>query len=103
LEGRERRSDPSSLPELFHWESQSATAADSTMGRRYRQHARLGTHVLLFVRRRKTDERGLAVPYRCLGLADYVQHEGERPMAITWRLRRPMPPGFFVETQLAAA
>jgi len=90
-------------PELFHWQSQSATAADSAMGRRYQQHAKLGTHVLLFVRRRKTDERGLAVPYRCLGLADYVRHEGERPMAITWRLHREMPAGFFVETRLAAA
>jgi hypothetical protein len=90
-------------PELFHWESQNATAADSETGRRYREHARLGTHVLLLVRRRKTDERGLAVPYRCLGLADYVRHEGERPMAVTWRLRRPMPAGFFVETRLAAA
>ncbi len=90
-------------PELFHWESQSATTADSDVGRRYQRHRELGTHVLLFVRKKNADDRGVAPPYVCLGLAEYVRHEGERPMAITWRLRRPMPPAFFVATRLAAA
>ena len=53
-------------PELFHWESQSATAADSAMGRRYQQHVRLGTHVLLFVApsedRRARARRPVPVP-----------------------------------------
>ncbi|HZP41964.1 MAG TPA: DUF3427 domain-containing protein [Candidatus Binatia bacterium] len=90
-------------PTLFHWESQSTTAADSVTGRRYQRHRDLGTNVLLFVRRRNEDDRGVAAPYVCLGLADYVRHEGERPMAITWALRRPMPAAFFAETRLAAA
>jgi superfamily II DNA or RNA helicase/HKD family nuclease len=90
-------------PELFHWESQSTTAEDSTTGRRYRQHRALGTNVLLFVRKRNADDRGVAAPYVCLGLADYVRHAGERPMAITWALRRPMPAALFGETRLAAA
>src|SRR5438093_11611387 len=46
-------------PELFHWESQHMTTADSETGRRYREHKKLGTHVVLFVRRRKRDERGM--------------------------------------------
>jgi hypothetical protein len=33
-------------PELFHWESQSATSADSDVGRRYQRHREVGTHVL---------------------------------------------------------
>jgi hypothetical protein len=90
-------------PELFHWESQSTTRADSPTGRRYREHRERGSDVVFFVRQRKDDERGLAAPYLCLGPADYVRHEGERPMAITWRLRRPMPAAFFTETRLAAA
>ncbi|MCW5891356.1 MAG: DUF3427 domain-containing protein [bacterium] len=90
-------------PDLFHWESQSTTAAASAAGQRYRHHRTRGSHVLLFVRRDRTDERGLAAPYRCLGLADYVRHEGERPMAITWRLRRPMPAAFYLDARLAAA
>ena len=31
------------------------------------------------------------MPYTCLGQVDYVQHSGERPIGITWKLHRPMP------------
>ena len=31
------------------------------------------------------------MPFLCLGFADYVSHEGERPMAIRWRLEREIP------------
>ena len=44
-------------PTLFHWQSQSTTRGDSPTGRRYREHAQRGGHILLFVRRRKQDER----------------------------------------------
>jgi len=57
---------------------------------------------VLFVRRRKRDERGMGAPYVCLGLADYVSHEGEKPMGITWRLRLPMPAVVFMEMRVAA-
>jgi hypothetical protein len=33
--------------DLIHWESQSDTRADSETGRRYREHGRRGSHVLL--------------------------------------------------------
>ncbi|AHF07015.1 DEAD/DEAH box helicase [Desulfitobacterium metallireducens] len=75
---------------LFHWQSQSTTSADSTTGQRYINHKVLGSKVLLFVREYKNDQIGTA-PYTFLGLADYVQHEGSRPMNITWRLHRPIP------------
>ena len=35
-------------------------------------------------------DRGGPSPYVCVGPADYLSHEGERPMAIPWRLRHPM-------------
>ena len=44
-------------PTLFHWQSQSGTREDSPTGRRNREHAQRGSHVLLFVRRRKQDDR----------------------------------------------
>ena len=30
-------------------------------------------------------------PFRCLGFVSYESHEGERPMAIRWRLEREIP------------
>lgn len=76
--------------DLFHWESQSVTSAASPTGQRYIHHRERGSHILLFVRESKTNALGTS-PYVFLGPADYVSHEGERPMAITWRLHRPMP------------
>jgi len=79
-------------PELFHWQSQSTTRADSETGRRYRLG---GSRVLLFVRDAAKETGGLTKPYLCLGPAEYVSHEGERPMSIVWRLRYGLPVAFF--------
>ena len=49
-------------PALFHWESQSTTTAASP-----------------------------TEPLVCLGFVSYESHEGERPMAIRWRLERAIP------------
>jgi len=52
------------------------------------------SEVLLFVREhRKQDGRPGAPtePFVCLGFATYEGHEGERPMAIRWRLKREIP------------
>jgi hypothetical protein len=79
---------------LFHWESQSTTTAASPTGQRYIHHAARGSRVLLFVReQRKQDGRpgGHTEPFVCLGFATYESHEGERPMAIRWRLERQIP------------
>jgi hypothetical protein len=81
-------------PSLFHWESQSTTTASSPTGQRYIHHASRGSRVLLFVReQRKQDGRPGAPtePFVCLGFARYESHEGERPMAIRWRLEREIP------------
>ena len=84
---------------LFHWQSQSTTAADSSTGQRYIHHRERGSRVLLFVREFKTDRMtGGAEAYTFLGTANYVRHEGSRPMNITWKLDRPIPAKFLRKT-----
>lgn len=90
-------------PELFHWESQSTTSAASPTGQRYINHREVGSHILLFVRETKKSVFGDGAPYVFLGPADYVSHEGERPMSITWRLRRAMPAEVYLGARAAVA
>ncbi|MGW4818783.1 DUF3427 domain-containing protein [Streptomyces sp. NPDC004227] len=78
-------------PELFHWESQNSTAANSPTGMRYQQHAQRGSHVLLFVRRYKNTDIGKSQPWMLLGPATYKTHTGSKPMAITWHLEHDLP------------
>ena len=87
---------------MFHWQSQSTTSSDSPTGQRYIHHKERGTKVLLFVREFKTDLAG-AAPYTFLGLAGYMQHDGSRPMNITWRLDRPIPAKFLKKTNKLVA
>ncbi|WP_418971896.1 DUF3427 domain-containing protein [Allofournierella sp.] len=84
---------------LFHWQSQSTTAADSPTGQRYIHHGERGCKVLLFVREFRADRiTGGAAAYIFLGTASYVKHEGSRPMNITWKLDRPIPAKFLKKT-----
>ncbi len=108
LNKSERDYSPSTLyrdhalsPELFHWESQSTTSVDSPTGRRYLSHRKNGTNVILFVRARKSGLLG-AAPYMALGPCDYVAHQGDRPIAITWKLASPMPADLFSEARVVA-
>ncbi|MEV8041871.1 DUF3427 domain-containing protein [Arthrobacter sp. NPDC080082] len=89
-------------PELFHWESQNATSPGSPTGKRYLDRAAHGSKILIFTRNTSEDETGLTVPYSCLGQVDYVQHAGEKPIAITWKLHRPMPADVFATAAAVA-
>ena len=84
--------------DLIHWESQSTTRADSKTGLRYQSHAALGTSVMIFARHR-TDDRA----FWFLGPATYVSHQGERPMAVTWRLQHKLPGDLFESFAAAVA
>jgi len=84
--------------ELIHWESQSLTRAASETGLRYQHHAARGSHIWLFARLRQNDRA-----FWFLGPATYVTHEGERPMAITWRLAAPLPGDLFATFAAAVA
>lgn len=83
---------------LLHWESQSNTRADSETGCRYRQHEAKGSTILPFARL-TTEDRA----FWLLGPASYVSHEGERPMAITWRLAHPIPGDLFARFAAAVS
>ncbi len=82
--------------ELVHWESQSAVRAESPTGKRYQAHAQQGSAIMLFARLNTADRA-----FWFLGPATYVRHEGEQPMAITWRLEYPLPADLY--TSFAAA
>jgi hypothetical protein len=84
---------------LFHWQSQSTTAENSSTGQRYINHRKHGSKVLLFVREFKSDRiTGGAAAYTFLGTANYVKHSGSRPMNITWHLDYPIPAKFLKKT-----
>jgi hypothetical protein len=108
LEKDEKNFTPTTLyddypitPTRFHWQSQSRTREASPTGLRY-QAPPVGWRLLLFVRRSKRDERGVTRPFLFLGPVEYVSHEGERPMSITWRLTHPMPSDWFQQVKIAA-
>ena len=87
----------------FHWESQSSCHADTPTGRRYLSAIPgADQHVLLFVRQRIKDARGLTMPYLHLGPCHIRSHRGARPMQIEWELTRPMPADYYQEVKLAA-
>ena len=85
-------------PTLFHWESQSTTSTASPTGQRYLTGS---STVLIFVREEAKDEFGTA-PYLFLGPATHVEHSGDRPIAITWKLEHAMPTDFFTSATVAA-
>ncbi|WP_373048572.1 DUF3427 domain-containing protein [Vulgatibacter sp.] len=84
--------------DLIHWQSQSVTRAESETGRRYQQHAKRGSSILLFARLRSDDRA-----FYFLGPATYVKHESEQPMSITWRLDVPLPGDLFQSFAAAVA
>jgi len=83
---------------LFHWQSQSTTSEDSPTGQRYINHRKQDSMILLFVREFKSDSYGMAAPYTFLGTAKYIEHEGSRPMSITWKLDHPIPARYIKKT-----
>ena len=87
-------------PSLFHWESQSTTTAASPTGQRYIHHEARGSRVLLFVREQRK-QGAVTEPFVCLGFARYESHQGERPMAIRWRLERDIPTAWLPVMALA--
>jgi len=83
---------------LIHWESQSATRADGQSGRLYQDHQAMGWSIHIFARLKQSDRA-----FWYLGTARYVEHEGERPMAITWALDHELPGDLFARFAAAVA
>ncbi|RPF53923.1 DEAD/DEAH box helicase [Aquisalibacillus elongatus] len=76
---------------LFHWQSQSQTSSHSNTAQRYIYHRQNDHQIALFVREYK-QENGYTAPYVFLGTADYVSHQGSKPIDFVWKLREEMPP-----------
>ena len=84
--------------ELIHWESQSATREASATGKRYKSHVKVGSHIMLFARLKQSERA-----FWFLGPGTYVKHEGERPMAVEWRLHHPLPGDLYAAFAAAVA
>lgn len=76
---------------LFHWQTQSRISEETNTAKRYIHHRQTENRIALFVREYK-EENNYTSPFVFLGEAEYVKHEGNKPMSIVWRLREEMPP-----------
>ena len=75
--------------DLFHWESQnSTTTASSRRPPLPRRHEPCGA---LHPSCARTTSSAAGRRSSALGTATAVEHQGERPISITWRLDRAMP------------
>jgi superfamily II DNA or RNA helicase len=76
---------------IFHWQSQNTARPDTGKGLSYTQQKETEKSILLFVRERNDDEFDNTMTYVFLGLADYIDHYGAKPMSINWELHEPAP------------
>ena len=88
--------------DLFHWESPNNWRQHTkAMLRCIGDGADASKHRLLFVRERSSG--GVEGAFRCFGQVDlHGELEGDRPVALTWRLRQPLPELIFEATKLLA-
>jgi hypothetical protein len=77
---------------IFHWQSQNSAKPESGKGLAYISHQEDNKSVLLFVREKNADEFGNTISYVFLGLVNYIEHYGTKPMSIKWELKEPIPP-----------
>jgi superfamily II DNA or RNA helicase len=90
-------------PTLVQWESQNSASDTSPTGRRYISHRERGSSVHLFFRETKDSDGALGAPaYLYAGPATYVQHSGNRPMRILWKLEYELPADVFHAAHVAA-
>ncbi|TPV54787.1 DUF3427 domain-containing protein [Aestuariibacter sp. GS-14] len=69
----------------FHWQSQNSTSPSNKRGKEIIEHKKLGSRVYLFVRESKLRGK-TAAPFMFYGEVSYVEHNGEKPMNVTWEL-----------------
>jgi superfamily II DNA or RNA helicase/HKD family nuclease len=94
--------DRAITPDLFQWETQSTTSIASPTGQRYIHHRHRGTTIHLFVRETKEGDGDLgAPPYLYAGPMTYLQHAGDRPIRIHWRLNHPLPADIYHAARVA--
>lgn len=77
---------------VFHWQSQNSAKPELGKGLSYINHKKNERLILLFIRERNTDEFDNTMGYVFLGLSNYKEHSGSKPMNVQWELEEPMPP-----------
>ena len=95
--------DHALTPALFHWESPNNWRQDgAAMQRCIGAGPGASTHRLLFVRERTAGPT--EGQFRCFGQVDlHGELHAERPVALTWKLRQPLPEVVFESARLVAA
>ncbi len=78
-------------PTEFRWQSQNRTTQSSTDGVAISTHKSAGVPVHLFVRSRKKQARGGAMPFTYCGDVTFMRWQGEKPINVWWRLPLAMP------------
>lgn len=78
-------------PELFQWSSPNAASRSGAIGRKLKNHITDGTTVHLFIRERRKTPDGKGAPFVYCGDVSFVDWERDKPIAIQWRLRHPLP------------
>lgn len=76
---------------IFHWQSQNSAKPEDGKGKSYINHQDNKRLILLFIREKNTDEFGNRMAYVFLGVSNYREHYGSKPMSILWELNEPMP------------
>ncbi|MCF2495405.1 DUF3427 domain-containing protein [Dyadobacter chenhuakuii] len=76
---------------IFHWQSQNTARPETGKGLSYIKQKQTEKSILLFVREKNNDEFNNTIAYVFLGLADYIDHYGAKPMSINWALRESAP------------
>jgi hypothetical protein len=89
--------------DLFHWESPNSWRQQTKAMLRCIGHGpEASEHRLLFVRERSSG--GVEGTFRCFGQVDqHGELQGDRPVALTWQLREPLPELIFEATSLLAS
>ncbi|PAJ73339.1 restriction endonuclease subunit R [Pseudoalteromonas sp. NBT06-2] len=83
---------------LFHWQSQNSARPEHGKGLSYIEHIKNKKQIILFVREQAKDENGRTMGFMNFGPVNYVKHQGQQPMNITWKLEHPMPASLWHET-----
>lgn len=65
----------------FHWESQNSTTPSSKRGREIIEHRQRGIAIHLFIRENKM-QQGKSAPFVYYGKAEYLGHQGSKPMNV---------------------
>lgn len=76
--------------DVFEWQSQNATVRASKRGKQLSEHRQQGVDVQLFIRRTKK-LGGKAAPFTYIGVVDFMDWDGDKPITIRWKLRNKLP------------